>query len=671
MDGATKDQESGQGSCYSFSSFQFFPASGEIHFRGRIVRCPVQSARILHILVKNAGEVVTRDQLRSELWPENSAFASDDAITKAISYLRDVLRDSSRSPKYIETLPKRGYRFIAPFTSNAHEGPEQSFPRTAAIPSIPSELKLLSDTELSGREPTEEISSGAAGTPFRQWRWGLSFLGMAILLSCFGVIWMRHRKTPPPNSPPEKKIRVGIAPFEAEGAGAGGLAESFRLDLTDALAQSPHLRVNAAHGSHSGDADRTAMLALQADVLILGKLSEHAGRVQLQLELARGNDATHLATFKYDVAEKQLILLRKQTQRDLLEALKFTQVGEGPALGSTDSAEAYAVFLEAREHLQQWNAASWEQAASEFRKAIQLDPRFARAYSGLAATLIAMAEHSSVNEAGNYQEASRMAEKALDLDPQAAEAYADLGNIAYHHDWDFPRAERAYRRAIELDPAHSHYHVWLADLLCVQGHFAESIREVNMAHMLDPAWKSPYLAAIFIYSTAGQPDRSLAVGNELLALDPKASLTHLQIGWTDWYNGQYRQAVEEWRTAAQLDHDEHRVQQENLGMKALESGGPTAYARLRLQVIESGEQWKTASNDLVPSEWFVFAGQNDSAIAALNTQIERHDRAALEIAVDPAYAPLRHDARYQMLVRRMGFSLPTPLEDHAWHSVWE
>lgn len=633
------------------------------------MRCPVQSARILHILVKNAGEVVTRDQLRSELWPENSAFASDEAITKAVSYLRDVLRDSSRSPKYIETLPKRGYRFIAPFTSTPGEEPAQTLALPVVTPPTHSELVLLSGP--SDREPAQEVNNGALRTPLWQWRWGLSFLGVAILLSCLGMVWTRHRKTTPSIPVPEKKIRVGIAPFEAEGDGSGGLAESFRLDLTDALAQSPHLRVNAAHGAHAGDADRKAMLALQADVLILGKLVEHGGRVQLQLELARGNDATHLATFKYDVAEKQLILLRRQTQRDLLEALKFAQVGEGPALGSTDNAEAYATFLEAREHLQQWNAASWEQAASEFRKAIQLDPRFARAYSGLAATLIAMAEHSSLNEAQNYQEASRMAQKALDLDPQAAEGYADLGNIAYHHDWDFPRAEQAYRRAIELDPAHSHYHVWLADLLCVQGHFAESIREVNMAHMLDPAWKSPYLAAIFIYSTAGQPDRSLAVGKELLALDPKASLTHLQIGWTNWYNGQYRQAVEEWRTAAQLDNDDHRVQQENLGMKALESGGPAAYARLRLQAIESGEQWKTASNDLVPSEWFVFAGQNDSAIAALNTQIERHDRAALEIAVDPAYAPLRHDARYQMLVRRMGFSLPTPLEDHAWHSVWE
>ncbi|MDE1161461.1 MAG: winged helix-turn-helix domain-containing protein [Acidobacteriaceae bacterium] len=673
MANGIEDTRSGSREAYAFHPFLFYPLSGELHIRGRVIRCPVQSARTLSLLLRHAGEVVTREQLRAELWPENVALGSDDAINKAVSYLRDVLRDNSRSPKYIETLPKRGYRFVAPLTQGPEIAPAEVL---STQQSSPLELPTAASVAVSALVTPVLMPVRPEGVPVSGRslpRISLLWLALVCLLflCAAGVGWWHFHGGAGPQSDSAKNLRIGIAPFEAEGDNAEGLAESFRLDLTDALAQMPHLRVNAAHGTHVDADDRKAMLALQADVLLFGKLSVHQGHVTLELELARGKDATHLATFKYEVDQKQILMLREQAQKDLLDALKYSNAGEGPALGSTDNAEAYTTFLQAREHLRQWNNDSWTLAASEFRHTLEIDPHFARAYSGLAATLIAMAEHNSVGVDQNYQQARKMAQKALDLDPQIAEGYAELGSIAYHHDWDFAHAEEQYRRAIELDPAHSQYHVWLADLLCVEGHYEESIQEVNLAHALDPVWKSPYLAAMFIYSTAGQPERSLAVGTQLLERDPRASLTHLQIGWSYWYNGQYTQAVEEWRTMAELDKDSDRLEQEDMGMRALQSGGMKAYAELRLKVIESGKQWRTGHNDLVPSEWFVYAGQNDSAIAALNSQIERHDRAALQIAVDPAYAVLHHDPRYQMLVKRMGLTVPSPLGRHAWHSVWE
>jgi len=100
-------------------------------------------------------------------------------------------------------------------------------------------------------------------------------------------------------------------------------------------------------------------------------------------------------------------------------------------------------------------------------------------------------------------------------------------------------------------------------------------------------------------------------------------------------------------------------------------GGVRAYAELRLQAMESGKTWNHASTDFVPSEWFIYAGQTDNAIAALSIQIDRHDPAALQIAVDPAYESLRHDARFQMLVRRTGLSIPTTLRRNAWRDIWE
>ena len=664
---------SGRRRVYSFPPFRFDPDSGEVHTRGRVVRCPVQSARALHILLKHAGEVVTREQLRLELWSDNINLASDEAINKAISHLRDILRDKSRHPMYIETLPKRGYRFVARVVSEAVDVMENEAPggtdlpdptTTSVVEAKPQPLQpVLSPEEIPDPLRTER--------PRKFVLWTAAIVCLAAI--CVAALaWKRHFKQPVSRQAAAgQNLRIGIAPFESTGRDADSLAESFRLDLTDELAQLPHLRVNAAHGTHLGADERKAMLALQADILIFGKLSTNAGPIELQLELARGNDATHLATLRYKVPKDQLTTLRDQIQKDLLEAFKVSSGGERPALGSTDNAQAYALSLQARGHLRQWNMSSWAQADSEFRKAIELDSGFARAYSGLAATLIAMAEHNSINAEQNYQEARKLAQKARALDPQSAEGYAELANIAYIHDWNFVGAEAGYRRAIELDPANSQHHIWLADLLCVQGHFAESIREVNLAHRLDPSWKAPYMAAMYIYSTAGQPERSIAVGNELIAADPKAAMIHHQIGWTYWYAGLYPRAIQEWRTTAQLEKDEDRLRQEDLGMQTLQSGGVKAYAEQRLKVIESGEQWKTANTDLVPSEWFIYAGQKDNAIAALNTQIELHDRAAREIAVDPAYKALRDDTRYQMLVRKMGLTLTTTLGRHAWHNAWD
>jgi DNA-binding winged helix-turn-helix (wHTH) protein/Tfp pilus assembly protein PilF len=647
---------SSQGVGYEFASFRFFPDSGELHDRGRIVRCPAQTALVLDALLLHAGQVVSREQLCAELWPEGDSLSYDDAINKAVSYLRYALRDSSRTPKFIQTLPKRGYRFVAEVRQIGVETTEPA-------------LDIGVTIEESAAQPS-------APNAQRPW-WKLRGWGLAGVLSCIMVcfaglsLWALHRRVLTDKTPAKKYLRVGIAPFETSGEAPSDLAESFRLELTDALAQTPQLRVNAAHMTPSTGADRREMLALQADVLIFGKLTQRDGQVQLQLELARGADASHLATFQYAVDKKNLIVLRSEAQQDLLTALTTQHSGKREVLGSTDDVQTYELYLQARSHLLQWDQHSWSQAAEEFRQAIGRDPGFANAYSGLATTLIAMSEHDLIPKEQGYEEARRDAQKALTLDPQLPEAYAVLGNIAYHHDWNFDRAAQEYHRAIELDPAQSRYHVWLAGLLCMKGEFAESIQEVDLAHTLDPAWKSPFIAAIFIFYSSGQPERALAVARELSQLEPQSVIAHQQLGWTYWYLGQYARASDEWQQMAVIEKDADRIALEQQGTKVLPQGGPKAYAELRLRAIESGKNWNHISTDFVPSEWFVYAGQTDNAIAALSSQIDRRDPAALQIAVDPAYEPLRRDFRYQMLLQRMGLSVPTPLGQKSWHGIWD
>ena len=167
---------------YEFGSFQFFPASGELHDKGRIVRCPAQTALVLAVLLQHAGEVVTREQLRAELWPEGDSLSYDDAINKAVSYLRHALRDSSRTPRFIQTLSKRGYRFVAEVT-----------------PIVVHPAEPVSDAE-------EKRDAETAAPPtefFRGPRWRLRGWRLALLCcsarqpgSCVGKLWRNGRKRP-------------------------------------------------------------------------------------------------------------------------------------------------------------------------------------------------------------------------------------------------------------------------------------------------------------------------------------------------------------------------------------------------------------------------------------------------------------------------------------------
>ena len=638
---------------FTFSALTFNAESGELTRNGVKLRVPEQTARVLTILLERAGTVVTREELRRQLWPTGEFLDYDHSINNSISQLRDVLRDDSRTPRFIETIPKRGYRFLADVRTVRPA--EDSLEPDSRVTGIDQPLNVVPQREVR----TEVSSQGVRDI----WKWMLA--SGCVLLVAFAAFYFSNRHKSVPTEAAE--TYMGIAPFEVAGPDAEQLAESFRLDLTDAVSQLPSVQVRAAHSFPNGKRDDAGIPALahnlQIDTVLFGKFTVQGDDCLIQFELVRGRDAIHLASFQYKGTKAELTAIRDKAQRDIFTRLNLTHVdvasgAERPAHGNTENPRAYESYLRARYHLSQWTDDSLVKALQEFETAFTEDPGFAKAYAGMASTYFVLGQHEAKPKAETFRKAREFAEKAVQMDPSLAEGYAMLGQIALNQDWNFALAEKELRQAVELDPNQAIYHLWFSILLCVQGRFDESLHQIDLAHAADTFWPPVYMTEIFLTGAARQYPRSIDAGKKLIALMPDWPLGYDQLGLTLWYAGRHEDAIETWRKMALLEKDKARLELENRGLEAFHRGGVPAYAQVRLDAAKSGTHWAHAENDFDLAEWYFYAGSREKTLTALEVKVARHDPSSLQIAINPSYDDLHQDPRFLALLTRIGVSLP-------------
>jgi DNA-binding winged helix-turn-helix (wHTH) protein/Tfp pilus assembly protein PilF/TolB-like protein len=646
-----------QGRKFVFSALVFDAESGELTRNGARLRVPDQAARILAILLDRAGELVTREDLRHSLWRTGEFLDYDHSINNSISQLRDVLRDDSRTPRFIETIPKRGYRFLAEvkITPNPADNSSQGAERDE-------ESKTGRSSQLlQARVRLEDFEIRRQHTPWRS-KWLLAGAGaLAVVLTV--IVLLAGNKT---SSTHREDIYIGIAPFEASGQDAEQLAESFRLDLTDSVSQLPAVQVRAAHSFPKGrrdDADIPALAHnLQIDTLVFGKFIVQGDDCLLQFELVRGRDAIHLASLQYRGTKAELAAIRDKAQRDIFTRLALAPSTERPvrgdSRGNTENPLAYEAYLRARYHLSQWTDDSVAKSLLDFKSAIDEDPAFAKAYSGMASAHFVLAEHEAAPKQESYRMAKDLAAKAIALDPSVAEAHAMLGQIALNQDWNFALAEKELRQAVELDPNQAVYHLWFSVLLCVQNRFDESLHQIDLAHAADSFWPPVYMTEIFLAGAAREYPRSIDSGKKLITLMPDWSLGYDQLGLTLWYAGRYQEAIDSWHKMAMLEKDTARMNLEGRGLEAFRRGGVPAYARVRLEAAKSGTHWAHAENDFDLAEWCAYAGLREEALKALEAKVARRDPGALQIALNPPFDDLHQDPRFLALLTRVDLTLP-------------
>jgi DNA-binding winged helix-turn-helix (wHTH) protein/tetratricopeptide (TPR) repeat protein len=660
----------------SFLDFKFDLSSGDLLRGDKRLRIPKQTSRLLGIFLERPGAVVTRAELQELLWPEGEFLDHEHAINRVITDLRAVFRDNPKNPKYIETVHKRGYRFLPQIVVIPAATPVlHPAPRAKTEPP-PEELAVAaSEMEIPSVEPASFLSLPVAESqqqaitilpplqtsrrPLQRYRW-LFGGGVALLIVVALTAGLyRHRRQPTVIE--TNVVSLGIAPFQSEGPGAEEIGESFRLDLADALSQLPIVQIRATNSlnniSHDDNGIRSISEKLHLDMLLLGTLRVQGNRCTVQFELVRGRDSLHLASFQYEGSKDELARIRDKLQRDIFLNLQ----GKGKSMqsihGSTDDSQAYGEYLQGRELTRLRDPTALNQALGHYQTAILRDPKFAQAYAGMAATHLALRYFSNATEHQNA--AKQLAQQALQLDPQLAEAHAALGDIALRSAWDFALGESELRRAIELDPHKSTYHAWLASLLVYEGRFDEALSEIDRAVADDPLWPLVYSMATYVAGMAHDNNQAIAFAQKYVSLVPDSPESHNQLGWAYFCAKHYDEALAEWGRMAEMDKDSARIALEEHGRDAYHREGIVAYALVRLAAIEQRSPETTRrGNDFEPAEWYAFTGQRDKAIASLQRVVAEHDGEAVLLAVNPMFDNLHDDPRFQSLVHQVGLTLP-------------
>jgi DNA-binding winged helix-turn-helix (wHTH) protein/TolB-like protein/Tfp pilus assembly protein PilF len=657
----------------SFLDFKFDLSSGDLLRGDKRVGIPKQTSRLLGIFLEHPGTVITRAELQELLWPEGEFLDHEHAINRVIADLRAVLRDNPKNPRYIETVHKRGYRFLPKISllpvakmeltpaSNADWEQELPVagPKIESWPIESSPPLYLSDSGYQQQSDTIRPAQNLSRRSLERSSW-LLVTAVAVLL-IIGVAFGIYRYRPRPPIGETNTVSLGIAPFQTAGPGAEEMGESFRLDLADALAQLPIVQITATNSLNNITRDdngiRSISEKLHIDMLLIGKFRVEGDRCKVEFELVRGRDSLHLASFQYEGSKDELAGIRDKLQRDIFLSLQ----GKGKSLqairGSTDDPQAYGEYLQGRELTRLRDVNALNQALGHYRIAIQRDPKFAEAYAGMAVTHLALRYFSSSIEHQNA--AKQLAQQALQLDPELAEAHAALGDVALRSEWDFALGERELRRAIELDPRKSTYHAWLASLLVYEGRFDEAMAEIDRAVADDPLWPLVYSMATYVAGMAHDNNQAIAFSQKYQSLVPDSPESHNQLGWAYFVAKRYDEALAEWGRMAEMDKDPARIALEERGRKAYHRAGIEAYALVRLEAIERHSPETTRrANDFDPAEWYAFTGQRDKAITALERVVKDHDGAAVLLAVNPMLDNLHDDPRFLALLHQVGLTLP-------------
>jgi TolB-like protein/DNA-binding winged helix-turn-helix (wHTH) protein len=618
-----------------FGVFEVDLEAGELRKSGMRQKLVGHPFQVLQLLLERPQEIVTREELQQRLWPQDTFVDYDLALRKAVNRLREVLGDDAENPRFIETIHRRGYRFIAPVDGN----------ETAPV------------------SASEEIGSAEAGAEpqsSRALRMGivLGLAGAAFLLVLLGFMpdkfWKRLSGQ---NAIPQIRS-IAVLPLQSL---SGDVAQEYFSDgMTDALitdlAQIGSLRVISRTSSMQYQQTKKSLpqiaRELNVDGIIEGTVQRSGDRVRITAQLIYGPSDKHLWANSYERDMRDVFVLEREVTEDIARQVQARLTTENQARRAYPqpvNPKALEAYLQGTYHL--WRKGSGSKAAEYFQQAIDADPNFALAYSRLASSHIFVL-WPTMEDAKIVKSSS---EKALELDPQSSDVRQAAAYLLNQFAWDWSGAEEENRRAIALNPNNADAYDNLCDIHFIERRKEEGLKECEIAQELDP--QSDHLVRPLYLS--GQNDRAIEMSRMVLRVNPDDVGAHyygLHLNYVA--KGMYKESVPELEKVIAL------------------VGFPEAAARVHQAFVVSGyqgamRQWAKELERLIATHQAYFPvilartyttlGDKDRAFYWLEEAYKHRDihsvsldSSLASINVDPSFAPLRPDPRYKDLLRRMG-----------------
>jgi TolB-like protein/DNA-binding winged helix-turn-helix (wHTH) protein/Tfp pilus assembly protein PilF len=606
-----------------FGIFQLDLKARELHKAGVKVKLQEQPFRVLVLLVERAGQVVTREELQQKVWPTDAYVAFDQGLNNAIKKVRAALGDSADSPRFIETLARHGYRFVAP---------------AGTVPQRPS-------------EPRVRFSLRA------HWKPALIGLVGAFLLAALAY-WAWHGSTMRSGSPPEKVI-LAVLPFDnlshdpdqeffSDGLTEEMIAQLGKLNPAQLTVIS---RGSVARYKESRLAASQIGGELHADYLVQGSVRRASDRVRITVQLIQVRDQTDLWAESYDRELKDILTLQDSVARIIAKQIHITLTpGQQTQLrGGNVNPEAYEAYLKGRYYWNKRTGDGLQKALFYFQQAISKDPTYGAAYSGLADCNSGLAWHGFKSPAEALPKANAAALKAIEIDPQSAEAHASLGLVLTHR-WDWARAEAEFKQALRLDPRYANAHHWYGDYLSIMGRHDEALLEARQALELDPL---NLMIGTWVgrrYYLARKYDLAIEQGRNTVELDANFAAARLMLGEDYVQVGLHDQALAELQTAASLSG--------NSPLYLAQVAVAYASAGRKTEALQIVAQLQSISSTQYVSPYGlaqIYSALSNKEQTFKWLQIAYDDRAVWMsyLAVDPVLDNFRPDQRFQDFLRQV------------------
>jgi TolB-like protein/DNA-binding winged helix-turn-helix (wHTH) protein/tetratricopeptide (TPR) repeat protein len=544
-----------------FGSFEVNLGLGELRRHGFRIKIQEKPFQILAALLERPGELLTREELHQRLWPDNTFVDFDHNLNNAINKLREALNDSSEKPKFIETLPRRGYRFIASLENvvgtEGSDRPATLLTKDAETQSTPPVDRKAIPLSL----PIEATEASWLQEPTRRLR-TLVLVGLAFVLllsATSAALWNQfHRKKPSSTT----GVTLVVLPFENLTGDPGkeflcdGMTEEVisRLGSLDpgrlgVIARTTSMYYKGAHAT-VGEIGRR----LNVDYIMESSLRQDGQRIRVTVQLIDAKNERHLWSQTYDREAHDILGVESEVAIAVAREIQPALVpGDVAHLTPTSpNPEVYEDYLKGRYFWNQRTRDGLLKGAQFFEAAIQKDQNYAPAYAGLADSYLVLGT-GFIPAAEAYPKARAAAQKAIQIDEANAEAHASLGLLKTEDENDHASAEQELRRAIQLNPNYVQAHDWLAYLLIRTGHATQAVPETELSVRLNPLSPFAHYHAGGIYTDTRQFVLAHQEFQKALELNPNLPMVHGAVSYLDLVEGDYQGALAEAKKAEQLE----------------------------------------------------------------------------------------------------------------------
>ncbi len=627
-----------------FGVFEVDLRSGELRKHGLRVRLQEQPFQVLVMLLEHSGEVVTRDELQKRLWPADTFVDFDHGLNKTINKIREALGDSAESPRFVETVARRGYRFLAE-VKLADASPVRSS-EVATRPEPAAEARDRQDLAGKLAMPKHFLSSLA---------WKTSVFVLLLVMTSL-VTWKLHSW----NRPSPIIRSLAVLPFESLSSDASqdyftdGMTDELISDLGQISALRVISRTSVMAYKHARKPLPQIARELNVDAVVEGTVLRSGDQVRITAQLIEASADKHLWSQSYEGELRDTLAVQNKVARAIADQIRISlNPQEQAALKSVKvvNPEAYVSYLKGRYFWNKRTADSLKVALAYFNQAIEEDPKYAQAYSGLADTyaLLGDWQYAVMTPKEALPKAKAAAIKALELDSALGEAHNSLAFCLDGFDWDLDSAGKEFLRATELNPGYATAHHWYAWHLALLHRYDEALAEMRKAESLDPLSLIINADLAELLALAHSYDESIQQSRKTIEMDPNFGLAHNHLGQAYLQKHMNDEAVAELQKAVQLS-----------------GGSPTCIANLARAYVASGRRSEAENllSDLkkrsnpshsLASEIaviYVALGDTGQAITWLKKGYE--ERFNPGVLLRPGFDPLRSDAHFQDIVRRIG-----------------